>query len=147
MKAPKHRRFPANSGIALLIVLAFVVLITVLAVATFSRSTTNRQVANSDANSTRSDVLASGALDVIVSDLKQEIVNGSNVKTVNNNTIYAPSSAARMLPLRSGNPAGAPDPVPNLVRRSVRSDPILLPPGVASRASAINSTTDSSLNG
>ena len=79
MKAQNQSRFPANRGIALLMVLAFVVLITVLAVATFSRGTTNRQVANSDANSTRSDVLALGALDVIVSDLKQEIVSGSTV--------------------------------------------------------------------
>src|SRR5207248_6586343 len=69
------------------------------------------------------------------------------VKTVNNNTIYVPLSAARMMPLRSGNPAGAPDPIPNLVQRSVQSDPILSPPGVASRASAINSTTDPSSNG
>ena len=48
--------------------------------------------------------------------------------------------------MRSGNPVGAPDPVPNLVRRSIRNDPIP-PPGIASRASTVNSTTDTSRNG
>src|SRR5207302_241579 len=62
--------------------------------------------------------------------------------TVNGATIYTPTSAANMIPQRSGNAAG----VPNLIRRSVRSDPIAAP-GLVSRASAVNSTTDVSANG
>ena len=47
-----------------------------------------------------------------------------------------------MIPQRSGNLPAA----PNLIRRSIRSDPIPTP-GIASRASAVNSTTDVSANG
>ena len=48
-----------------------------------------------------------------------------------------------MVPQRSGNAAG----VPNLIRRSVRSDPLANNPALPSRASAVNSTTDLSANG
>src|SRR5206468_12664947 len=46
---------------------------------------------------------------------------------------------------RSGNPpiVGGVDPIPNLIRRSVRSDIVTVP----SLASAVNSTTDVSANG
>src|SRR5207253_6800664 len=60
---------------------------------------------------------------------------------------YLPTSAANMVPKRSGTPsAGAA--VPNLVRRSVRNDSTSMPsPGFPSRASAVNSVTDPSANG
>lgn len=129
-----------------MIVLAFVVLLTGLIVAYFSRSMTDRQLSNSSFNQSKMDAFAKSAADIIVGDLKQEIANGSDVTTVGNVSIYAPKTAANMLPVRSGNPSGPPDPIPNLVRRSVRSDPIAAP-GVGSRASAVNSTTDVSANG
>ena len=135
-----------ENAIALLIVLAFLVLLAGLTVAYLSRTTTDRQVAHGSFNDAKSDQLARSALDIIVGDLKQEIANGSTSSTVNNITIYTPSSATNVLPMRSGNPNGNPDPIPNLVRRSVRNDPIAIPPGVSSRASAINSVTDASLN-
>jgi hypothetical protein len=127
-------------------VLAFIVLLTTLVVAYLSRTTTDRQIAHGDFNDAKADHLARSAIDIIVGDLKQEIVSGSTASTINGQVIYNPSSAGFILPARSGNPPGAPDPAPNLVRRSVRSDPIVFP-GVASRASATNSATNSSLNG
>ena len=127
---------------ALIIVLAFVVLLTGLAVAYLSRATSDRQVAHSSFNQSNVDQLAQSATDNIIGDLRQEITNGSAPTTINGVTIYTPTLAAYMLPQRSGNPAGA----PNLIRRSVRLETIPAP-GVASRASAVNSTTDASTNG
>src|SRR6266436_1702476 len=127
---------------ALVIVLAFVVLFTVLVVAYVSRTTGNRQVAHGSFNQSKADQFAASAMNSIIGDFRQEITNGSTATTVNGATIYTPTSAANMIPQRSGNAAG----VPNLIRRSVRSDPIAAP-GLGSRASAVNSTTDVSANG
>jgi hypothetical protein len=138
---PQHDR-----GIALVIVLAFVVLLTALVISYLARTSSDRQMAHGSANETKADAIARGGLDIVVGDLKQEIVAGSTASTINGATIYNPNAATNIMPKRSGNPVGAPDPVPNLVRRSVRSDPIPAP-GITSRASATNSTTDASRNG
>jgi len=139
---PKNRS-ASRRGIALVLVLAFVVLVTGLIVAFFSRSLVGRQVSNSSANQTNANVLAQSAADIIIANLRQEIANGSTLSSSNNITIYTPSTAANMLPVRSGNPS--PDTIPNMLRRSVRSDTIASP-GVSSSASAVSST-DASLNG
>jgi hypothetical protein len=132
-----------NRGAALLIVLAFVVLLTGVCVAYLSRTTSDRQVAHGSVNQSKADQLVASAMDNIIGDLRKEIADGSTATTMADGTkVYAPTSAANMVSQRSGNPTG----VPNLVRRSVRSD--LIPaPGQASRASAVNSTTDVSANG
>jgi hypothetical protein len=127
----------SERGIALIIVLAFIVLLAGLVVAYLSRTSTARQVAHGSFNDAKADQLARSAVDIVVADLKQEIVAGSTPSSVNGYTIYTPSTNANMLPITSGTPSDKS--IPNLVRRSVRSDP-------ASRASAINSTTDASLN-
>src|SRR6266480_1269896 len=127
---------------ALIIVLAFVVLLTGLAIAYFTRTTSDRPVAHSSFNQAEVDQLAASAMENIIGDLRQEIVNGSTPTSVNGATIYLPTSAANMIPQRSGNAAGA----PNLIRRSVLPDNMVAP-GLPSRASAVNSTTDPSANG
>jgi hypothetical protein len=140
----RHRK-----GAALVIILAFVVLLAVLVLAFFSRAILARQVSNASANQTKVDLLARGAIDVIVSDLRQEIEVGSTNQTVNGFKSYYPLHPTNMLPARSGNPsftAATNDPIPNLVRRSVRNDP-LAPSLVGVAASAVNSTTDPSANG
>jgi hypothetical protein len=133
-------------GAALVIVLAFLVILTGLVVAYLARTSTDRQLAHGTFNENRADIMARSALDVVIADLKQEIAAGSTASTVSGYTVYTPTGSANMLPVRSGNPSGSPDPIPNLVRRSLRSDPILAP-GIKSRASAVNSTTDVSQNG
>src|SRR5438046_9904916 len=109
---------------ALLIVLAFVVLLTGLSVAYLSRTTGDRQVANSSFNQVNVDQLAQSAMDNIIGDLRQEITDGSTTTTVNVNgtavTIYTPISASNMVPQRNVNLTG----VYNLIRRSDRSDPL-----------------------
>src|SRR5438477_12756466 len=65
-------------GAALIIVLAFVVLMTGLGVAYLSRTTSDRQVAHSSFNQANVDQLAQSAMDNVIGDLRQEIVNGSS---------------------------------------------------------------------
>ena len=132
-----------ENAAALLIVLAFLVLLTGITVAYLARTGTDRQMAHSSFNDVTADQLARSALDITVADFKQEIVNGSNASTVNGVTIYTPAANANVVPQRN---VAASAGIPNLIRMSLRSDPIIAP-AVGSRASTVNSTTDSSANG
>src|SRR6266550_8053295 len=136
--------FSRERGAALIIVLAFVVLLTGVSVAYLSRTTSDRQVAHGSFNQSKADQLVASAMDNIIGDLRKEIANGSTPTTFPNQYyLYTPTSNANLIPQRSGNAAG----VPNLIRRSVRSDSLSGSPGMPSRASAVNSTTDVSANG
>jgi hypothetical protein len=124
-----------ENAVALLIVLAFLVLLAGMTLAYLSRTATDRQIAHSSFNDSRSDQLARSGLDVIVADFKQEIANGT-----------LPPTNTNIVPQRSPRPASGSTPIiPNMIRRSVRSDAIPAP-AVPSRASAVNSTADVSLN-
>ncbi len=122
MKSFLYSRDGASRGAALMIVLAFVVLLTGLALAYFSRTTTDRQLAQSSYNDTSADLLARTALDIVVSDFKQEILNGQ------------PVSATNIQPTTYGTPASGD--IPNLIRRSFSGDP-------TNRTSGVNSTSPS----
>ncbi len=103
---------PAHKGAALIIVLAFMALLTGLALAYFSHTATDRQLAQASFHDASADLLARTALDIIVSSLKREIaVAGVNV------------TQANIQPQRSGDDAS----IPNLIRRSVRNDAISQP--------------------
>jgi hypothetical protein len=162
-------------GAALIIVLAFVVLLTGLSVAYLSRTTSDRQIAHSSFHQSNVDQLAQSGMDNIIGDLRQEITNGSaspvptfsaNGSTLNlyvpcvnvGCTMPAPSpgstacpnSTPTTLPVMpiyypSATPGTTPA-IPNLIRRSVRNDAIPCP-ARASRASAVNSLADASANG
>ena len=134
----------SEKAAALIVVLAFVVLLTGLAVAYLSVATTDRQLAHSSFHDTDADLLARSALDIVIGDFKQEIVNGST----KSGTIYVPKdtgsgAAANMIPQRSSQIAAG---VPNLIRRSVRSDLFSGNPAPPSRASAVNSQDNPSAN-
>src|SRR5689334_6533574 len=120
MAAPLHLSARRERGAALVIVLAFVVLMTGLMVAYLSRTTSDRQVAQVSFTQTKADQVAASGMDLVIGGLRQEITGPSPTPT----PPYVPAANANMLPVRSGNPAGVPDPIPNLVRRSVRADPI-----------------------
>jgi Tfp pilus assembly protein PilX len=132
------RTFPysnhrSSKGAALMIVLAFVVLLTGLALAYFSRAGTDRQLAQSSHNDISADVLAHSALDIVVSDFKQELLSPAA------NPVTGPNIQAQ----RCGVPAD-PTLIPNLIRRSVRDDGpgganAMPAPGVPSGASAVTS--------
>src|SRR5947208_8031616 len=91
-----------NKGAALIIVLAFVVLLTGLSLAFFSRTITERQLAHSSYNDTSADLLARSAIDIVMADLKQEILNGSGSPspTASPVTLFVPTSNANMVPRR-----------------------------------------------
>jgi hypothetical protein len=142
MKPVHFYQQSARRGVALVIVLSFVVLLTVVVVAFFSRAMSDRQVSNSSANQSRADLLARSALDVVLGDLKEEIRTGSTTSAALP-AIYTPTPSANILPQRSPTAGAA---LPNLVRTSIRGD-LIAAPAVASRASAASSTADPSLNG
>jgi len=132
-----------SQGAALVVVLSVILLLAGLVVAYLSHAMLQRRISSQSAGQVRADLLARSALSIIVGDLKREIVLRSDADTSGAPAIYFPKTAAAILPERSGNPSGSPDPAPNLIRRSVRNDPITVP----SRASAVNSTDDISVNG
>jgi hypothetical protein len=144
-------------GAALIIVLAFVVLLTGVAVAYFSRATSDRQVAHGSFNQSNVDQLAQSAMDNIIGDLRQEILNGSGSPspTASPISLFVPTSNANVVAMRNPTPTPGTTPaIPNLIRRSVRSEPAKWPdsvngPALGSKASAVNSTNpaDASANG
>lgn len=133
-----------RSGAALIIVLSFVFLLTILIVAFLSRVMSDRQLSSSSFNQTRTDELARSALDIIVSDLKQEIINGSTASTSGNVTIYTPKQNTSLLVTRNGTPpiVGGVNPIPSLLRTSTTTSIPL--PGIDHPASGAPTTTASS---
>src|SRR6266496_6727066 len=123
MKTLFHCRDSASKGAALMIVLALVVLLTGVVLAYFSRTTTYRQLAQSSYNDTSADLLARSALDVIVGDFKQEVLNNPTITRANiQPTPY---------------PIPTPSNIPNLIRYSSRT-------AALSRASNTGSTDHTS---
>jgi hypothetical protein len=148
---------PRERGAALIIALAFAVLLTGVAVAYLSRATSDRQVAHSSFHQSNVDQLAQSAMDNIIGDLRQEILNGSGSPspTASPVSLFVPTSNANIVPMRNPMPTPGTTPaIPNLIRRSVRSESPQWPdpdvgPALGSRASAVNSTNpaDASANG
>ena len=107
-----------RSGVALILVLCFVVLISGLVLALLSRSTSSGLISNASVNFTRTDIYGHGAIDQVIGDLRQEIAAGSVVASVNGSlaspsavatnangyvsNIYRPSSPATAVPAEAG---------------------------------------------
>src|SRR5581483_1004932 len=89
-KAVSCRTTFSKRATALIIVLAFVVLLTGVALTYFSRTAGERQLAHSSYNDTLADLLARSALDIALSDLKGEIANNSSSQ----GRIYSPRDMA-----------------------------------------------------
>ena len=116
-------------------------LFTGVGVAYLSRTTSDRQVAHSSFNQSNVDQLAQSAMDNVIGDLRQEIVNGSSPSpaptfSANGATSQSlcadsvckrPAHVAARMPAPGTTPAIANSivrrsatPHPNLIRRSVR---------------------------
>ncbi len=93
-----------QAGVSLVIILAFIVLLTVLVLAYFSYSSLQRQISQASVNQAAAEVFAKGAVNTIVGDLRQEILAGStNISTNGTNyPVYYPSTAGTMVPALSG---------------------------------------------
>ena len=158
-------------GVALIIVLAFVVLLTGLIIALFSRSLLDRQISNSSASQAKVSAFADGAADAIIGELKQEIVLSSSATamtsgtagTLTSGTLYTPlaaaltGSSAGMLPQMTGLNGLAWAPAPNLLKISgsgqlfysgtnVSGSAVTIPLSGVSNVIAVSSTIPS-LNG
>lgn len=97
---------PANrSGMALVVTLAIVVLLTFLVVAFFSAATTYRVVENTSAGGVTAKILAEGAVGAVQAELVGEIIAGStNTSVVTagvTNKIYYPTTVTNMVPKRA----------------------------------------------
>src|SRR5262249_33835991 len=90
----------------------------------------DRQLAQTSYNDTSADLLARTALDITVSDLKQEIIS---------DIAAGPATQANIQPSRYGTPPITdPTPIPNLIRRSFSGDPTGRTSSVSSGAAAAN---------
>ncbi len=103
MQLPYQRSLRrSRRGVAIVIVLSFIVLLTFLIVAFFSRATLHRQVGNSNTARTRAEILGRTAAELVVADLKKEIVAASETPVPNTAPyeIYAPKTAQDMMATR-----------------------------------------------
>lgn len=107
-------------GSALVVVLFLVILLTVLTVAFLSRSLTALRVSSSSSGETKAALMASSASDIVIGDLRQEIIAGSTQGTgyAVNWPVYTPNSGRTMIPFQNGIPTPNTT-IPNLIRRSV----------------------------
>ncbi len=109
-------------GVALVIVLSILVVVTILLVTLITVNQTDRAASRNYAQSAKAEELGRGALDLIVGDLQREILAGSNavdrVPAGAAGKIYVPKTAASIVPARYGNGSGA-TVEPNLIRRSL----------------------------
>lgn len=99
-----QRKRPERRGMALVITLSVLVLMTTLVLAFFSRSTFNRQIAYTSTNLIKTDTLARNALTIIVGEIRDEIASASysTPLTAGTPTLYKPITTADVLPKKVG---------------------------------------------
>ena len=134
---PMGRRF-RHSGVALVLVLCFVVLLTSVVLVFLYRSLSNGLISQTSTNSTITEIYSHGAIEQIIGDLRQEISAGSTSLQIYTDSagtvhhIYRPKIVAAATPSLSGPPAyGIPTAsgsawnatFPNLIKESVYSVP------------------------
>ncbi len=93
---------PSNKGMALVVTLAAVALLTVLVTAFFARSLLNRQISFSSTNLTKADFAAHSALDIIVGELRNEIANPTHSTLTGSRPYYIPKTTTDVLPRAAG---------------------------------------------
>ncbi|XHR27407.1 MAG: hypothetical protein ACFUZC_15850 [Chthoniobacteraceae bacterium] len=102
-QASLPRAVDQQSGVALVVTLAILVLLSGIILAFFSQSALRRQIAYSSSGQNRAQILSRSALDTIMGDLQGEIAAGSSADakyTVNNISIYVPTSNQTVVPCR-----------------------------------------------
>jgi hypothetical protein len=126
-RAHRFCRVASRRGMALILSLFFVVLLTFLVLTFFSRAMLDRQIATSSSAQIQVDNLARAAFKIVVGELRQEIASGSRQDvsyTVNGTTIYVPSTVTASVPCPAISTTGTlSTTLPNLVKKSVRGLP------------------------
>ncbi|SDT93005.1 hypothetical protein SAMN05444156_0835 [Verrucomicrobium sp. GAS474] len=118
-------------GVALLVTLCAVVLLTILVLAFFSNSLLNRQISYSNTNVLKADQLARASLEIVTGELREEIADTAYSQSANGGNasypvFYRPSTPADAVPKKVGivgtsttnlvkvsTPGGALDPSPS----------------------------------
>lgn len=118
-------RMGRDSGTALVITLIIITLMLFLLMAFFSQSSLQRGSANASASLAAKNIFSSGCIDMVVSDLTQEVSDGSNLTNFVaggvTNVLFVPINRSTMLPDMAGSTGGAG--LENLVKRSAASVP------------------------
>ncbi len=112
-------------GVALIITLGAILMLSGLVVAFFSLSTFNRLISSSGTNQMKAESLARSSLDIVVGNLREELrVNSKNgaAYTQSGISIYLPGTAVNLLPTRSG--IGTDATTPNLLKVSASGVPM-----------------------
>lgn len=142
-------RFVRSDGVALVVVLGFIVLVTIVVLAFFSRVMTHREIVNISAGSIRTQQIAKVALGHVVDDLLAEMADGSQAVASPDGDVFFVNDAEKMMPERAlaSDLVSEPSAV-NLVKQSKRDvEPFASALGLA-RASAVNTASaESSVNG
>lgn len=103
-----------QQGVALVIILSALVLVSVIVMAFFSRASSSRLVASSSAAQYRAETMARTGLETILGDLRTEIVAGSETPASTAYPIYLPLSNATVVPFRAATELH-----PNVIKRSI----------------------------
>lgn len=118
---PAHRA----EGSALVITLIIITLMLFLLMAFFSQSSLQRGSANASASLAAKNIFSSGCIDMVVSDLTQEVSDGSNLTNFTagtvTNVLFIPIDRSTMLPALAGCTGSTG--LENLVKRSASSVP------------------------
>lgn len=132
---------------ALVVTLAFLVLLSVAVLAYFSQASLNRKISFASAGQARAETIAMTAMDIIQGDLVAEILSGSSTNTMAGITIFAPTANGGMVPFRMANFAE----LTPLLKWSAGGSNLWAGSAYASsgpvRAATGNSTTNLSANG
>jgi hypothetical protein len=114
-----------DSASALVITLIIITLMLFLLMAFFSQSTLQRGSANASASLAAKNIFSSGSIDMVVSDLEQEVSDGSNLTNVTagavTNVLFIPIARSTMMPALAGCTGGSG--LENLVKRSAAAVP------------------------
>lgn len=135
---------PKSRGVALVVTLAMLVLVTIAVMAFFLRATANRAVESTRANQVLAADLSRSAQDYIRGQILAEITENSDENAVNGVSIFMPENASFAVPQRP-----LPDTAPfnsadfsNLLRRSVKESIN----GVGEPNASAHSTADAARN-
>jgi len=88
-------------GFALIATLALVVLLTFIMVLFFTRATSNRQIESAETANQEADLLARGAMQAVVRDIRQEMVAGSTNYVSSGVSIFQPITNTAAIPYRA----------------------------------------------
>ncbi len=95
-----HNLTSANSGMALVVVLAMIVLVTIAAMAFFARATSNRVIEAARANQTLGSQLALTAEDYVLAKLIADLDENATSSSLGGVTLYTPTNGIGTMPPR-----------------------------------------------